>query len=48
MIYNPELKEHLNNVEKIDIRKFPFKETQINIACTHKTKRLLIRNGMID
>ena len=37
--FNPELKEHLNNVEKVDIRKFPFKETQINIAHTHKTRK---------
>ncbi len=37
--FNPELKQHLNNVEKIDIRKFPFKETQINIAYTHKTRK---------
>ena len=36
--FNSELKEHLNNVEKVDIRKFPFKETQINIAYTHKTR----------
>ena len=37
--FNPELKEHLNNVKKVDVRKFPFKETQINIACTHKTRK---------
>ena len=36
--FNPELKKHLDNVDQIDIRKFPFKETQINIAYTHKTR----------
>ena len=37
--FNPELKQHLNHVENVDIRKFPFKETQINIAYTHKTRK---------
>ena len=36
--FNPALKEHLNNVENVDIRKFPIKETLINIAYTHKTR----------
>ena len=37
--FNPELKEHFDNVKKVDIRKFTFKETQINIAYTHKTRK---------
>ena len=37
--FNPELKAHLNDVENVDIDKFPFRETPINIAYTHKTRK---------
>jgi ATP-dependent exoDNAse (exonuclease V) alpha subunit len=37
--FNPQLKEHLNNVEAVDISQFPFKENPINIAYTHKTRK---------
>lgn len=36
--YNLELKKYLNDVENLDISKFPYKETEINICYTNKTR----------
>ena len=37
--YNVELGKALDDVEKVDIKSFPFKETPINMAYTHKTRK---------
>lgn len=36
--FNPELAKVLDDVENIDIKSFPFRETPINMAYTHKTR----------
>ena len=37
--YNVKLGKALDDVEKVDIKLFPFKETPINMAYTHKTRK---------
>ena len=37
--FNIELAKVLDDVENIDIKEFPFKETPINMAYTHKTRK---------